>query len=117
MDRSIFWRSAAIQAAAVTVLSLTLGLALPHSFFEDWGWIAGPASWLLCAVITARVLRLPTERVLLAAVLAGIPSGVAVLLGVHWLGVVVAIGVFAALCAHAAADSDDARPAAAGGAA
>jgi hypothetical protein len=115
MDVSTFWRAAAIQAAAVTVLSLALALALPHSFFEDWGWIAGPASWLLCAALTARVLSLPTDRVLLAAVLAGIPSGVAVLLGVHWLGVVVAIGVFAALCAHAAANNDGAQPAPAGG--
>jgi hypothetical protein len=102
VDGTTFWRSGLIQAAAVTVLSLALGLALPHSFFEDWGWIAGPASWLLCAAVTARVLDLPTDRVLLAAVVAGIPSAIAVLAGVHWLGVVIAIGVFAALCAHAA---------------
>jgi hypothetical protein len=102
MDGTTFWRSALIQAVAVSVLSVALALALPHSFFEDWGWLAGPGSWLLCAAVTARVLGLPTERVLLAAVLAGIPSAIAVLLDVHWLGVVIAIGVFAALCAHAA---------------
>jgi hypothetical protein len=100
VDGTTFWRSALIQAAAVTVLSLALGLALPHSFFEDWGWLAGPGAWLACAALTARVLGLPTGPVLLGAVLAGIPSALAVLAGVHWLGVAVAIGVFAAWCAR-----------------
>ena len=37
---------------------------------------------------------------LVGAVLAGLPSVVAVLLGVHWLGAAVAIGLFALWCAR-----------------
>ncbi|HEY6101500.1 MAG TPA: hypothetical protein VIW03_18830, partial [Anaeromyxobacter sp.] len=42
VDRSILLRAALVQAAGVAVLSLALALALPHSFFVDWGWLAGP---------------------------------------------------------------------------
>ena len=51
--------TALTQAAAVAVLSIALAIALPHSFFDDYGWIAGPAAWALCALVTARVLSLP----------------------------------------------------------
>jgi hypothetical protein len=37
------------------------------------------------------------------AVLAGIPSAIAVIAGVHWLGVVIAVVAFAAWCARMAA--------------
>jgi len=37
--------------------------------------------------------------VLLGAVLAGIPSAIAVVAGVHWLGVAIAVVAFAAWCA------------------
>ena len=100
MDTAILWRAALLQLVAVAVLSLALGLALPHSFFEDYGWIAGPGSWMLCAAFTARVLRLPLSPTLLGAVLAGLPSLLAVLIGLHWLGAIVAIGLFAAWCAR-----------------
>jgi hypothetical protein len=100
MDSRIFWRAALVQLAAVAVLSLALGLLLPHGFFVDWGWIAGPASWLLCATFTARVLYLPPLPTLIGAVLAGLPSLVAVLIGLHWLGAIVAVGLFAAWCAR-----------------
>jgi hypothetical protein len=102
MDRSVLWRSALLQAGAVIVVSLALGLALPHSFFEDWGWISGPAAWLGCAALTARVLGLPTGSVLLGALLAGIPSALAVLAGAHWLGVIIAIALFALWCSRLA---------------
>ena len=99
MDRSILWRAAAAQVGLVAALSLLLAIALPRSFFEDWGWITGPAAWLGCAAITAWALHLPIRGVLLGAVLAGIPSAVAVLAGVHWLGVAIAVAAFAAWCA------------------
>jgi hypothetical protein len=99
MDRSILWRAAAAQVLLVTAISLALSLALPHSFFDDWGWLTGPAAWLGCAALTAWVLHLPVRGVMLGAVLAGIPSALAVLAGVHWLGVAIAIGAFAAWCA------------------
>ena len=100
MDNAILWRAALIQLAAVAVLSILLALALPKSFFEDWGWISGPLAWLLCAAFTARVLGLPTAPTLLGAVLAGLPSLIAVLIGLHWLGALLAVGLFAVWCAR-----------------
>jgi hypothetical protein len=102
MDRSILWRAAAAQLLLVAALSLLLAITLPHSFFEDWGWLTGPAAWLGCAAITAWALHLPVGRVMLGALLAGIPSAAAVLAGVHWLGVAIAVGAFAAWCAFLA---------------
>jgi hypothetical protein len=102
VDRSVLWRAALVQAVGVAVLSLALGLALPHSFFEDWGWLAGPGAWALCALVTARVVGLPSVPTLIGAALAGVPSLLAVLVGVHWLGAVLAIGLFALWCARLA---------------
>ena len=98
MNSSIAWRAAVLQVAAVAALSLLLAVTLPHSFFDDWGWLAGPLAWLACAAVTARVLRLDVGGVLLGAILAGVPSAIAVLVGVHWLGVGIAIAAFAAWC-------------------
>jgi hypothetical protein len=98
------WRAALLQLAAVALLSLALGLALPEDFFEDWGWVTGPAAWMLCAAFTARVLRLPLGAALLGAALAGLPSLLAVALGVHWLGAVLAVALFALWCAWLAGD-------------
>jgi hypothetical protein len=100
MDVPTLWRAALLQLVAVAVLSIALAIALPHSFFEDWGWIAGPAAWMLCAAFTARVLALPLAPALLGAVLAGLPSLLAVLLDAHWAGAVLAVGIFAVWCAR-----------------
>jgi hypothetical protein len=113
MDTSILWRAALLQLAAVAVLSILLAVALPHDFFVDWGWIAGPASWLLCAAFTARVLGLPLVPTLLGAVLAGLPSLVAVLIDLHWAGAVLAVALFALWCARlrpASGRREGARP-------
>jgi hypothetical protein len=104
VDRSVLWRAALVQALAVAVLSVALGLALPHSFFEDWGWLAGPAAWVACALVTARVVGLPVAGTVIGAALAGLPSLVAVVLGVHWLGALIAIVLFALWCARLARD-------------
>ena len=98
MDVPTLWRAALLQLAAVALLSIALGLALPHSFFEDWGWLAGPGAWMLCAALTARALRLPLGPALLGAVLAGLPSLLAVLVGLHWAGAALAVAVFALWC-------------------
>ena len=100
----MLWRAALVQALAVAVLSIALAIALPHSFFEDWGWLAGPGAWIVCALLTARVVGLPFAGTLVGAALAGLPSIVAVVLGVHWLGAVLAIAVFAMWCARLARD-------------
>src|SRR3954454_4552964 len=104
MDREVLWRSALTQAVSVALLAVVLALALPKSFFEDWGWLAGPAAWFACALGGARVLRLPWPGVLGGAALAGLPSIVAVLVGVHWLGVVFGLPLFGAWCARLAVD-------------
>ncbi|HWO46846.1 MAG TPA: hypothetical protein VNM41_02210 [Solirubrobacterales bacterium] len=100
LDGSLAVRAGLIQLAGVAVISAALAIALPHSFFEDWGWIAGPASWMLCAAFTARVLALPLGPTLLGAALAGLPSLLAVLVGLHWAGALIAIGLFALWCAR-----------------
>jgi hypothetical protein len=103
LDTRTLWRAALVQLLAVAVLSAALGLALPHDFFVDWGWIAGPVSWLLCAAFTARVLALPLLPTLVGAILAGLPSLVAVLIGLHWVGAIVAVALFAIWCARSPA--------------
>ena len=95
MDRSILWRAAAAQVLLVALISVILALVLPRSFFEDWGWVTGPAAWLACAAITAWALHLPLRGVMLGAVLAG----------VHWLGVAIAVAAFAGWCARVAGPS------------
>ena len=99
MDTSILWRAALAQVVAVVAVSLVLAVTLPHSFFEDWGWLTGPVAWLGCAALTASALRLDVRGVMLGAALAGIPSAIAVIVGVHWLGVAIAVAAFAAWCA------------------
>ena|SRR5215211_839367 len=98
MDGRRAIRAGVTQAVAVAVLSVALAIALPHSFFDDYGWIAGPAAWALCALVTARVLRLAPGWTLLGAAVAGVPSLVGVALGAHWLGAAIAVGVFGAWC-------------------
>jgi len=100
VDTTTLWRAALVQLAAVAALSIALALALPKDFFEDWGWLTGPASWLLCAAFTARVLSLPPGPTLLGAVLAGLPSLLAVVFGLHWAGALLAIALFAIWCAR-----------------
>ena len=98
MDTTIASRAAVLQGASVAVLSIALAAALSREFFEDWGWLAGPGAWMICALLTASVLALPRGWALLGAALAGVPSVLAVVIGVHWLGAVIAIALFALWC-------------------
>jgi hypothetical protein len=98
MDTGLLWRSALVQAIAVGVLSAILAITLGKGFFEDWGWIVGPVAWIACAALTARVLRLPLPATLLGAVLAGIPDAICVIVGLHTVGDVLAIVLFALWC-------------------
>jgi len=99
MRRSLLLRSAVLQTVLVGALSAVLAVALGSRFFTHWGWIAGPLAWIACSLATAAVLSLPRRRTLLGAVLAGLPSIAAVAAGLHWLGDVVAIALFALWCA------------------
>ncbi|MFM9045006.1 MAG: hypothetical protein ACKOL0_04310 [Solirubrobacterales bacterium] len=97
-----------VQLLLVAVVSVILALLLPHSFFEDWGWLSGPVAWLACAWGTSRILSLPTLRTLIGAILVGIPSILFVVLGLHWLGALVAAVLFGAWCAYRPAETSPA---------
>jgi hypothetical protein len=98
MNRTVFLKSVLIQLLAVASVSLVLAILLPKSFFESWGWLSGPTAWLLCAAFTATVLKLDVSRTVFGAALAGLPSVVFVVIGVHWLGAAVAAVLFGLWC-------------------
>ena len=96
----MFARAAGIQAIAIAAFFvLLLALPLPEDFFRDWGALTGPAAWLLCAALTARLLRLPPRKALLAAAGSGVLAALVGVLLNHTLGLVVGIVCFGALCA------------------
>lgn len=98
MNLSILWRSALCQAIGVAVLGAATGLTLPHSFFETWGWLIGPVSWIVATLVTVRLVRLPLVPTLIGAVLTGAVSLIFVIIGIHWLGAALAIVLFALWC-------------------
>lgn len=100
MDSAILWRVAVVQVVAMAMLSILLAMVFSHGFFESWGWLMGPLAWMLCAWLTARIVGLLEAPVLVRAALSGIPSLLFVLVGAHWLGALVAVGLFAVLCAR-----------------
>lgn len=102
MSRRTLIYAAAVQTGLVAVLSIALVIPLGSAFFKHWGWIIGPAAWIVCALGTALILRLPRRRTLIGSLLAGIPSAIAVVVGLHTLGEVVAIVLFALWCAWTA---------------
>jgi len=102
MDRSVAWRAALLQALLVAAVAVALAVALPRSFFEDWGWLAGPAAWGGCALATAAWLRLPLGAVLVGAALSGLPMLIGVAVGVHWVGAPLALTVFGLWCGRLA---------------
>jgi hypothetical protein len=96
VDARLFWKSLAVQAAVLAVPFVALGLALDRSFFEDWGWVAGPTVWLLASVVTARILALPTGYALFSAVAGGVAGAIVFLVASHWAGMAAGLLVFAA---------------------
>lgn len=95
----VLWRVALVQLIAVAALSVLLAIVFSHGFFESWGWLVGPLAWLACAWATARIVGLPSAPTLVRAVGAGLVSALFALVGMHWLGALVAVGLFACLCA------------------
>src|SRR4051812_6888678 len=110
MDRSVAWRAALLQGACVAAIAVVLGVTLDKAFFEDWGWLAGPGVWAVCALVCAAVLRLPAVLVVAGAALSGLPSLATVLAGVHWAGTPVALLLFGLWCGWIAARRDRPRP-------
>jgi hypothetical protein len=98
VNARLFWKSLVVQAIVVAVPFVVLGLALDESFFEDWGWLAGPVTWLACAAVTARILAMPVGYVLFSAVAGGVAGAIVFLVASHWAGMVAGLLVFAASC-------------------
>ncbi len=103
MELSVAWRAALLQGLAVAAIAVVLGAALDEQFFRDWGWLAGPGVWAACALLVARVLRLPWVPVLVGAALSGLPSLAAVVADVHWAGTPLSLLLFGAWCGWLAA--------------
>ena len=94
-------RAARGTAAAVVAVVLLAGLSLlllDHQAFVDWGFLIGPAAWLIACVVGARFAGLTLLAGVVGAVVAGVPSAAATLTGLHWLGVVVGLLAFAWWC-------------------
>jgi hypothetical protein len=88
-----------VQAIVVAVLfGLLVALPIRHHFFEDWGWLVGPLAWILCSLVTARLLALPLAYVLFAALAGGVAGTIVMLVVSHMPGLVAALLVFAASC-------------------
>ncbi len=99
MDRSILWRAALVQTLAVAVLFGVLALALPRSFFDDWGALVGPAGWIAASLVTMRALALPLRRAALASAVAGGTAALTGAVAAHAVSLPVAVAVFAVICA------------------
>lgn len=97
-------RAGLLQLAFVAVLSIVLAVLLGHQFFRDNGFWAGPLAWFGCAALTGTLVKLPLPAVLIGAVLAGIPSGLATVLGLHWEGALLAVILFGLWCGRLAVD-------------
>ena len=98
MNGRLFWKALAVQAVLLAVPFVLLALALDRSFFEDWGWLTGPAVWLLASALTARILSLPLGYALFSALAGGVAGAIVFLLASHAAGTVAALLVFAASC-------------------
>jgi hypothetical protein len=98
VNARLFWTSLTVQAVVLAIPFAILALTLDKSFFEDWGWVTGPAVWLACSVATARILSLPIGYVLFSAVAGGVAGAIVFLVATHWAGMVAGLLVFAASC-------------------
>lgn len=99
VDRPLFWRALLTQGLLVGLLFGTLAaLPLPHDFFERWGFLVGPVAWAACALVSARLLRLPLAFVLFCALAGGVAGVLVLLAASHLAGMVAALLVFAASC-------------------
>jgi hypothetical protein len=99
MDRSLLWRAALVQTLAVGALFAVLAISLPHSFFEDWGAVVGPAGWIAASLVTGWVLKLPLVTTAIASAAAGALAALLGTVAAHAISLPVAVAVFALLCA------------------
>lgn len=99
VDRRTFWTALISQALLVAAISgILIALPLDDDFFDDWGWLTGPAAWIAASLVTARVIRQPVSAVLFSALAGGVAGTIVFLVASHWPGVVAGLLVFAASC-------------------
>jgi hypothetical protein len=99
VDRRTFWTAFISQALVVAALSgILIALPLGDDFFEDWGWLSGPAAWIVASLVTARVINQPVTAVLFSALAGGVAGTIVFLVTSHWPGVVAGLLVFSASC-------------------
>jgi hypothetical protein len=102
LDRRLAVRAALTMAAVLAPVFLVLALTLPKSFFEDWGWLAGPGAWVAAALVAGRVCRLPAGPVLAGALVSGLVSLVFVLVDLHDVGPLFSLPLFGIWCGSVA---------------
>lgn len=102
-------RSAAVLVGVFILIGVPSALLLGHAFFEDWGFVVGPAAWVVGAVLAARSVGLGVGHAFLGSLAAIVPNAVAGALGLHWVGVALGVAVFACFCGWAAAARTDDR--------
>ena len=94
MDARLALRAGAVQGLLVAAVFATLvALPLPEGFFRSYGVLAGPTAWLVCALGTARILRLRPKTAIVAAAAGGLAAVLVGLLN-HDLGTIVAVVAF-----------------------
>lgn len=70
MDVRAFLRAIAVLALAIAAtFAILLALPLPRGYFREWGLVTGPLAWILCSLLTSRLLDLSASRALTATVL------------------------------------------------
>jgi hypothetical protein len=107
VNRGLFLRSIVVQALIVGVLfGMLVALPLPDDFFKDYGYVTGPLAWIVCSILTARILSLPAGLVLFAALAGGVAGGLVGLAASHTAGLVVSLLVFGASCGGYDAERD-----------
>jgi hypothetical protein len=94
-----FWRALLTQGIPVAVLFAVLAVTVPHHVFDDYGYLIGPAAWIACGALSARLLPIATTLVAFAVVAGGVAGTIVLLVANHWAGLVAGLLVFAASCA------------------
>ena len=98
MDGSVLWRAALLQALTLGVVALAAGRARWTGSSSSRGaGSPGRERGRRARCSPARCCGCRCSPVLAGAALAGLPSLISVLIGVHWLGAPFAVAIFACL--------------------
>jgi hypothetical protein len=88
-----------LTVAIAAAFAILLALPLPRGFFREWGLVTGPLAWILCSLLTSRLLGLSASRALAATVLSGVAAAVVGVALDHSVGIVGGLAVFGAVVA------------------